>query len=245
MQMKKRAVVDQVHESDEELRFFSPPPGPEAEPSLSSVAPSSLSPTTHSASAEGEQLLDPEQRAELSRWAARRGTLQRRVVATLCGAVVLLLLAVAAHQRAEAERLGGECAAPPPAAVVSSPVSAAPAVPTPDPAPAATPSTTPTTSVTPTTRAIASTDPSIPASTDPDALIGKARNLLRAGHTREGIAAARDALSQAPQEAEPYILLAAGLQDLGDYKAARHVFADCIQKATHGPSDSCRYFARF
>jgi hypothetical protein len=79
---------------------------------------------------------------------------------------------------------------------------------------------------------------------DPNTLIHTARALLESGHVREGVAMARDAVQANPAEAEPYILLAAGLQDLGDWNEARSVFAECQQKARRGPNDSCRYFAR-
>jgi hypothetical protein len=79
---------------------------------------------------------------------------------------------------------------------------------------------------------------------DPKTLIRTARALLESGHLREGVALARDAVQANPAEAEPYILLAAGLQDLGDWSEARTVFAECQQKARRGPNDSCRYFAR-
>jgi hypothetical protein len=83
-----------------------------------------------------------------------------------------------------------------------------------------------------------------PAREDPNTLIHTARALLESGHVREGVAIARDAVQANPAEAEPYILLAAGLQDLGDWNEARTVFAECQQKARRGPNDSCRYFAR-
>jgi hypothetical protein len=79
---------------------------------------------------------------------------------------------------------------------------------------------------------------------DPNTLIHTARALLESGHVREGVAIARDAVHANPAEAEPYILLAAGLQDLGDWNEARTVFTECQQKARRGPNDSCRYFAR-
>ena len=78
---------------------------------------------------------------------------------------------------------------------------------------------------------------------DPSELIGAARALLEAGHTGEGVAAARLAVDANPSNAEPYILLAAGLQDEGHWAEAQRVFAVCKQKTSSGPNATCRYFA--
>lgn len=82
-----------------------------------------------------------------------------------------------------------------------------------------------------------------PPSVDASALIRSARTLLEAGHTRDGVAVARSAVSANPQNAEPYILLAAGLQDLGKWAEAQTVFATCKQATSSGPNATCRYFA--
>lgn len=79
---------------------------------------------------------------------------------------------------------------------------------------------------------------------DAATLIRKARLLLNVGKSREGVAAAREALTQSPLEAEPYILLGAGLQDLGQYVEARTVFRDCLRLAKRGDLATCRYFSR-
>jgi len=229
--MKQRARWNDVHESDEELRFFSQPPEPEPELSPSTSSPGSLSPTSVSMHDESEQRLEPGAPGELSRFEARREMLRRRVAFTLCGAVAILILATATQRRSGVPSVVRESAAAPPQPKMSPP--SAPPTPFIEASPTPIPTPTPSPILTPT------------PSADATALIAKARNLLRTGHTRAGVAAARDALSQAPQEAEPYVLLAAGLQDLGDYSAARQTFAACVQNATHGPSASCRYFARF
>jgi len=233
--MKQRAQWDDVHESDEELRFFSQPAEPEPELSLSSSSPGSLSPTSRSMHDESEQR--PEL-GELSRFEARRDMLRRRVALTLCGAVAILILAMSAqrHGAPSVAREGAATALS--SATLTVRVSASPS-------PSSSAKLSPSPSLNPSSDASPSSTPTPSASAEATALITKARSLLRTGHTREGVAAARDALSRAPQEAEPYVLLGAGLQDLGDYKAARQTFAACVQKATQGPSASCRYFARF
>jgi cytochrome c-type biogenesis protein CcmH/NrfG len=78
---------------------------------------------------------------------------------------------------------------------------------------------------------------------DPAALIRSARQLLESGHTRAGVEAARSAVAANPNDAEPYILLAAGLQDLGQWAEAQTVFSTCKQKTSSGPNATCRYFA--
>jgi hypothetical protein len=83
--------------------------------------------------------------------------------------------------------------------------------------------------------------PSVPS--DRSALIRAARALLEAGHTREGVAAARLAVDANSSDAEPYILLAAGLQDEGRWAEAQSVFSLCKQKTSSGPNATCRYFA--
>lgn len=83
--------------------------------------------------------------------------------------------------------------------------------------------------------------PSVPS--DRSALIRAARALLEAGHTREGVAAARLAVDANSSDAEPYILLAAGLQDEGRWGEAQSVFSLCKQKTSSGPNATCRYFA--
>jgi hypothetical protein len=72
----------------------------------------------------------------------------------------------------------------------------------------------------------------------------KARSLLATGHSRDGVAFARAAVESDPADARSYVLLGAGLQDLGDWGGARDVFHECTLKATRGPSGACQYFAR-
>lgn len=78
---------------------------------------------------------------------------------------------------------------------------------------------------------------------DAAALTRRARLLLEGGHTRDGVAAARSAVNANPRDAEPYVLLAAGLQDLGRWAEAQAVFATCKQATSSGPNATCRYFA--
>lgn len=74
------------------------------------------------------------------------------------------------------------------------------------------------------------------------ALVRSARSLLEAGKIRAGVSVARQALALNSSDAEPYILLAAGLQDLGDWSGAQRVFAECQGKARHGSHADCSYF---
>ena len=252
----KSGDADDVHESDEELRFFSSEPDHELD-QASNAAPS-LSPTTSPA------LHAPESGLEVSRHDARRAKLQRHVVATLGAAGVLLLLAFGAHERALHEQQPQNAALParPAAAAPVSPPVAPLIVPAPAPLLAsAVAEVAPASPTLPVASAVAEVAPASPTplvanieaqqagasavavQQDSAALIQKARALLRAGHSREGVVAARDAVVQAPLEAEPYVLLGAGLQDLGDFGQARRVFAECLRLATHGPAATCRYFA--
>jgi hypothetical protein len=99
-----RTPPEELHESEEELRFFSEPPAYEKELASSSEM-SSLSPTTRGID-DGEETatLSDEERAEALRFEAWRATLRRRVAATLCVATALLFLAGVARLRAEDER---------------------------------------------------------------------------------------------------------------------------------------------
>jgi Flp pilus assembly protein TadD len=98
-------------------------------------------------------------------------------------------------------------------------------------------------------------EPSTSVPTDSDAshalseesarqLIRTARSLLEAGQIRAGVAAARQALAANSTDAEPYILLAAGLQDLGDWAGAQAIFGACKERSHQGPSADCRYFSQ-
>jgi hypothetical protein len=72
-------------------------------------------------------------------------------------------------------------------------------------------------------------------------LASKSRALLQAGRTRDGVAIARAAIARDPDLAEGYVLLAAGLEDLGDWREAHRTFATCAERTR---SAECRYFAR-
>ena len=94
---------------------------------------------------------------------------------------------------------------------------------------------------------LATASPSVVAvpsvSSERSELIRRARVLLEAGHTREGVTAARLAVDANGSDAEPYILLAAGLQDEGRWAEAQSVFNLCKQKTRSGPNATCHYFA--
>ena len=76
------------------------------------------------------------------------------------------------------------------------------------------------------------------------ALTREARALLQGGRTRDGVARARAALEADPDDAEPYILLAAGLEDLGRWGEAQSVFIRCVHRSQSAKSGDCAYFAR-
>jgi len=79
------------------------------------------------------------------------------------------------------------------------------------------------------------------SSDDPAPRLAKARALLQAGHAREGVTIARAAIARDPTLAEAYVLLAAGLEDLGDWREAHRTFATCAERTK---SAECGYFAK-
>jgi Flp pilus assembly protein TadD len=192
------------------------------------------------------------------------------VVATLCGAVALLMLGVVVHGRAEASRRLADAAVPPlpihseshvataqvaaaeePASAPAPVDAAVPVLAEPVAAPSvaepvASPSVAPVAAAVPSVAPPPETNPKLESAgpaADAAKVLRKARTLLNSGRSRDGVAAAREALALSPQEAEPYMLLGAGLQDLGKYAEARAVFDDCVKTAKHGPVASCRYFS--
>jgi len=235
--------MNDEHDSAAEQRFFSEPPEYEEE----TTQPSAPHPTTSSARSARPSSLAPsasdeleprEALAEDPLRVARRRQLQRRVTGALCGMLALWALAFVVRKRGEASELSHAAAAPPPTVTLTN---AKPSAPPPATVVAASP---PNVEI-PAPPAAPAIETTAPADSD-DALtlIRSARSLLNAGHTRDGVAAARLAVEKHPLEAEPYLLLAAGLQDLGDWHAAREVFAACLRNATRGANASCRYFAR-
>jgi hypothetical protein len=72
-------------------------------------------------------------------------------------------------------------------------------------------------------------------------LVTTARALLQAGRAREGIDVARQAIEADATLPEAYVLLAAGLEDLGLWRDAHRVFATCADRTKSG---ECSYFAR-
>ncbi len=220
------------HESEEEERFFSQPPEPEEEhtsPSLDVLA------LRRGAPAE----VDGARQLELSRLFERRARLQRRVALWLgVGSAVILLAAFWRH-RAEARPVAGTLHA----------AQIAPTAREPSPLPSPVVSAAPSAheiAVTPTPSASAAQVVSEAASTPAPAsdLLARASKLLSAGRTRDGVDSARAAIAADPLDARAYVLLAAGLEDLGDWAGARAAFVDCRKQATRGPSSTCNYFAR-
>jgi hypothetical protein len=83
---------------------------------------------------------------------------------------------------------------------------------------------------------------------EPDVAAGRelrkeARRLLERGQADEGVALARRAIGADPNAPEAYILLAAGLQDLGRWQESRDVFAKCIAQPNGKANPDCVYFA--
>jgi hypothetical protein len=71
----------------------------------------------------------------------------------------------------------------------------------------------------------------------------QARQLLEGGNAEEGVKVSRLAIQADPNDAEGYILLAAGLQDLGRWQESRDVFAKCVQESSRKANAECVYFA--
>jgi hypothetical protein len=71
----------------------------------------------------------------------------------------------------------------------------------------------------------------------------EARRLLEAGIIEPGVAAARSAIALNPADPEAYVLLAAGLQDMGRWAESREVFSRCVHKSKNGINAECAYFA--
>jgi hypothetical protein len=71
----------------------------------------------------------------------------------------------------------------------------------------------------------------------------RARELLISGKVLEGVMFARRAIMADPLDGENYILLAAGLEDLGRWQEARTIFSQCVRRSGGPASDECRYFA--
>lgn len=78
---------------------------------------------------------------------------------------------------------------------------------------------------------------------DAPTLLRRAEQELDAGHGQQAAELARSAVSLVPHQAEPYLLLAGALQDLGKFDEAREAFRNCVEHAQSGPVASCRSFA--
>jgi hypothetical protein len=71
----------------------------------------------------------------------------------------------------------------------------------------------------------------------------EARRLLEAGKIQEGVAQARKAIFYNPADSQNYVLLAAGLQDLGKWQEARDIFSKCVHQPSGQRNAECVYFA--
>jgi hypothetical protein len=71
----------------------------------------------------------------------------------------------------------------------------------------------------------------------------EARRHLEAGRAEEGVSVARQAIEADANDPEGYILLAAGLQDLGRWKESRDVFVKCVRESNGKMNTECVYFA--
>jgi hypothetical protein len=239
------AATAAQHEFEaEEQRFFSEPPEPyeeAAEPSfehglgVTERAAPSVRVVSRTA-AEKERDAGLAERADVPLLSARQRQLRRRVAGSMGAMLAFLLLGFVVRTRIEAAERARDAVKPAAPAMIAK----AAVVPAPPPSIAA-----------PELRAVEiPAPPAASVSSDPvaeedtAALIRSARSLLSAGHTRDGVVAAREAVQKNPLDAEPYILLAAGLQDLGAWHEAREVFSDCLRKAKRGTSSACQYFAR-
>ena len=241
-------MAQEPFESEEEERFFSEPPDLYEEtttPSFEHEAtriertarPDAVTVTRLALPSELHPL--PEPSPEDLRLYARRQQLRGRVAGILSAMLVVLLVGFVVRKRSEAARLAGETVTPIARAVPATVPSALPS------SPIATVRTEPVVEIPPPPIASSQEDSSDPPSEEDVAtLIRSARTLLGAGRVREGVTLARQAVEKNPLDAESYVLLAAGLQDLGQWREAHEVFAECRQKTKRGPSSTCQYFAR-
>lgn len=71
----------------------------------------------------------------------------------------------------------------------------------------------------------------------------EARRYLEAGRAEEGVGVARRAIEADANDPEGYILLAAGLQDLGRWQESRDVFVKCVRESNGKANAECVYFA--
>ncbi len=235
---QRENASDSELESDEEERFFSQPPEPDEEHTSPSL---DLLPRT--APRSPAELAVRE--VEISRIIMRRAQLRRRVALWLGAGSSLMLFAALFRHHAGARAIAPE----PHVAVTSMPPAVAPSLPSTQavlalPAPSAAPEATSVALAPEATAPSSSASELVNAPSDAGKLLERASKMLSAGHTRDGVASARAAIAQDPLDARAYVLLAAGLEDLGDWAGARAAFLDCRKQATHGPSSTCAYFAR-
>jgi hypothetical protein len=162
----------------------------------------------------------------------RRARLRRMVALGLGGGVALLVSGIGAARLAGASRTHAQ---PAPARAA-----AFPSAPIPDSEPKAKPRPTPIPMPVPSAETPSPSAQLANAAAAP-ALVKKARSLLQSGHAREGVALAREAIATDSTLAEGYVLLAAGLEDLGRWSDAHRTFALCTERTQ---SSECSYFAR-
>jgi hypothetical protein len=268
------APTHEAFEDEEQRFFSQPPPEAVEEitqPSSNYAREKRSSVAVHSDVAARDTGADEhdfglDEHAPTPELSARQRQLRRRVASSMGAMLALLLLGFAARKHFEASEQASTAVRPRALAVTTSAALPAPIAPLPvatvppaaavsaQPAAAAV-SGRPVAAVSAQLQPVPEVPPppapstieastSVPSEEDASALIHTARSLLGSGHTRDGVAAAREALQKDPLDAEPYILLAAGLQDLGAWHEARDVFTDCLHKAKHGTSSACQYFAR-
>ncbi len=221
----------------DEERFFSAAETTEPSPMerAGEEHPGSIAPTVLDAASPASQGLELASAAPEHSLEMRRKRLRKAVMFTLCASAALLLIGVARRPvrniHAKSSSPSGHIGIVPAQAPVKGTQLLAPS-----------PAVLPIASETATSSAPLPRDERA-ARKSANELVVTARSLLQAGRTRAGVDAARLALAANGSDAEPYILLAAGLQDLGDWSGAQRVFAACKANARSGAHAECSYFS--
>lgn len=156
----------------------------------------------------------------------RRARLRRFVGLGLGGGVAILVTGIGAARLGSPLRALAPRAVTTPGAPALASVAPIEKVATPTPRPAASAS---------------APEPPTAATASALELLTKARSLLQAGRAREGVAVAREAVAADSGLPEAYVLLAAGLEDLGRWSDAHRTFTACAERTR---STECSYFAR-
>jgi hypothetical protein len=177
---------------------------------------------------------------------ARRARLRAIVATGLVGGVLLLLGSIALARlpsRAPKVAVAVVAAGAPTASPVTSP--APPSIPPIQSSePVASALTAEPVASTVSASPLGSSDASSPALESARSLAAKARRLLQGGRIKDGVAAARAAIDADPSRPEGYVLLAAGLEDLGLWREAHDAFSRCVRRSHEGPASPCAYFAK-